>query len=225
MFSMIDEEKPGSAAASPPREEATVPPTDEQAAIRSVDQLRALADPIRQAILEVLMPGGPELPIMSVKELAAALSEPQTKLYRHVRQLESAGLIRVAATRLVSGIAEQRYQACQRNLELAPGLLRQHIDEAEAVVRALFEGFRTGFLAEFRQSRASAEPADDDNPLARTTMLMSAYGRLGPAKLAAMRAALEDALAYFGDEDSADPDAVHVNLIAGYYFQREDDQE
>ena len=65
--------------------------------------------------------------VMSVKELAAELGEPQTKLYRHVKQLESTGLIRVAASRLVSGILEQRYQACQTDLRLGPGLMR---DEA-----------------------------------------------------------------------------------------------
>jgi DNA-binding MarR family transcriptional regulator len=41
---------------------------------------------------------------MSVKELAEELGEPQTKLYRHVKQLEAAGLIRIAASRMVSGI-------------------------------------------------------------------------------------------------------------------------
>src|SRR5690348_7239748 len=73
--------------------------------IRTVDDvevLKALADPTRIAILAALMKAGRDLPIMSVKELAAELGQPQTKLYRHVRQLEAAGLIKVAATRLVS---------------------------------------------------------------------------------------------------------------------------
>src|SRR5262245_14581132 len=95
-------------------------------AISSVEELRALSDPIRLAILERLMmsaPGRPGLPIMSVKELAEALGEPQTKLYRHVRQLEAVGLIKVAASRIVSGILEQRYQAAQRDMALAPGFV------------------------------------------------------------------------------------------------------
>jgi len=89
---------------------------EEQPGIReidSVEELRALADPVRLAILSALdmhVPGG-ELPVMSVKELAQHLGEPQTKLYRHVKQLEAAGLVEVAATRMVSGILEQRYRA------------------------------------------------------------------------------------------------------------------
>src|SRR5580698_2917994 len=80
------------------------------AAVRTVDSvaaLKAMADPTRLAILAALMRTR-DLPVMSVKELAAELGEPQTKLYRHVRQLEAAGLIRVASTRMVSGILEQR---------------------------------------------------------------------------------------------------------------------
>src|SRR5690242_6610077 len=88
-----------------------------------------MADPIRLAILAALMKSRRNLPVMSVKELAAELGEPQTKLYRHVRQLEAAGLIRVASTRMVSGILEQRYQASQRDLAQAedPGGVRVNL--------------------------------------------------------------------------------------------------
>ena len=83
-------------------------------AIDDVETLRAMADPTRMQILTALMtPKHGELPVMSAKDLAAALGESQTKLYRHIRQLEGVGLIRVAATRMVSGIQEQRYQAAR----------------------------------------------------------------------------------------------------------------
>jgi DNA-binding transcriptional ArsR family regulator len=118
----------------------TQPQEGEPLAVRTisnVDGLRALADPTRMALLSALMDQRKgELPIMSVKELAARLGEPQTKLYRHVKQLEAAGLIRVAATRMVSGILEQRYQACQRDFAFVNGFLREHADESEAVLQA-----------------------------------------------------------------------------------------
>jgi DNA-binding transcriptional ArsR family regulator len=121
---------------------------DEQPGARqigSVEELRALADPVRLAILSALdtsIPGG-ELPVMSVKELAQHLGEPQTKLYRHVKQLEAAGLIEVAATRMVSGIQEQRYRARQRDLRLSEALFRRHADETELAVRSAFDAFLT----------------------------------------------------------------------------------
>jgi DNA-binding transcriptional ArsR family regulator len=184
----------------------------EQAAISTVEQLKALADPTRQAILETLM--SRELPVMSVKELAGVLREPQTKLYRHVKVLESAGLIRVGATRMVSGIAEQRYQACQRDLNFASGLLRQHVDEAEAIVRTVFDRFRHGYLAAAR-ARSPHDDADDS----AAPGLISASGRRTPAEIAAVRAGFRETLAIFNEADSDDPEAVPMHVLAGYFLE------
>jgi DNA-binding transcriptional ArsR family regulator len=140
---------------------------DEQPGVREIDSvegLRALADPVRLAILSALgeVTNG-ELPVMSVKELAQHLGEPQTKLYRHVKQLEAAGLIEVAATRMVSGILEQRYRARQRDLRLSAGLFRQHADETEAAVRSAFDAFLTGV---FDRARTEGWPSDEpDKPV------------------------------------------------------------
>jgi DNA-binding transcriptional ArsR family regulator len=188
----------------------------EKADISTVDQLKALADPTRLAILETLMGTSPApLRVMSVKELAAELHEPQTKLYRHVRVLESAGLIRVAATRMVSGIAEQRYQACQRDLDFAAGLMRQHVDEAEALLRTVFDQFRNGFLA----ARRASPPHEDDKSDAtslRTSVLIFGSARRTPAQVAEMRARLTETVsAYFDCDDSDEPDAVLMNLLVG----------
>jgi DNA-binding transcriptional ArsR family regulator len=189
----------------------------EKADISSVEQLKALADPTRLAILEALMGTGPApLPVMSVKELAAALHQPQTKLYRHVRVLESAGLIRVAATRMVSGIAEQRYQACQRDLDLADALLRQNVDETEAFVRAVFDRFRSGFIAEAR----AHPPHDADDAPPATTMVIYGSGRRTPAQVAAVRAALSEAMAtHFDGDDSDDPEALPMRLLVSYFLE------
>jgi DNA-binding transcriptional ArsR family regulator len=191
----------------------------EQTAISTVEQLKALADPTRLAILETLMNSARELPVMSVKELAEALHEPQTKLYRHVRVLESAGLIKIAATRMVSGIAEQRYQARQRDLDFAAGLMRQHVDEAEAFIRAGLDLFRSGFLAARRAETARDDGADAASP--ETTMLIAASGRRTPAEVAAIRASLSEALARFRGDDSEDPEAVPMHVLAGYFVEVE----
>lgn len=131
--------------------------------VASVDTLKALADPVRLAILTALMEGVKDprdLPVMSVKELAAELGEPQTKLYRHVKQLEAAGLIRVASTRVVSGIVEQRYQACQTDLFFGREILRDpgQASEAAAMVAAAMNRYLDRFLA--RQASAGDVSAD-----------------------------------------------------------------
>jgi DNA-binding transcriptional ArsR family regulator len=167
--------------------------------VEDVDTLKALADPTRMAILHALMRPG-ELRVLSVKELAAELGEPQTKLYRHVRQLEAAGLIKVAATRLVSGIVEQRYQASQRDVRLSVGVVREHADEAEAAVRTVLDRFLEGMIA-----------APEG-----TAVLVSSEVTLAPDKADELRRRLKE-LNDWVDQAAAEPGDVPVRLLMGLY--------
>lgn len=74
--------------------------------IRDLGALRAVADPRRKQIIDLLRRSD-----ATVKELAAAMQVPPKSLYYHVNLLEKHGLIRVVSTRLVSGILEKRYRA------------------------------------------------------------------------------------------------------------------
>ena len=196
-------------------------------AIDDVDVLKALADPTRLAILGALMKSPQNLPVMSVKELAAELGEPQTKLYRHVRQLEAAGLIKVASTRMVSGILEQRYQAAQQELTFARGFLREHTDESMAAVQTALDTFLDGFFAAYRTSGPDdAGPDDAGEPPGeayRKPKLFLLDMRVSPAKAAEVRSKLEEIIDSLKDEGAEDPDGVLLNLFTGYYVQAEAD--
>jgi DNA-binding transcriptional ArsR family regulator len=184
-------------------------------AVRTVDDvevLKAMADPTRLAILSALMKSGQDLPVMSVKELAAELGEPQTKLYRHVKQLEAAGLIRVAGTRLVSGILEQRYQACQRELNFGRGLLREHAGQAEVTVRTLLERYFDGMTAAYRA--ADDVPAEESY---RTPMMFMWDPKIPVSKAAELRSRLEELIEDLKADQGEDPEGVSVNLLFGYY--------
>jgi DNA-binding transcriptional ArsR family regulator len=185
---------------------------EEQPGVReidSVEELRALADPVRLAILAALdtrVPDG-ELPVMSVKELAQHLGEPQTKLYRHVKQLEAAGLIEVAATRMVSGILEQRYRARQRDLRLSAALYRQHADETEAAVRSAFDAFLT---RAFERTRTEDWPSDEpDEPV-----MVIFVDRVSLAAAERIRARLEEVKREIAEAEAGD---VPVNVAIGFY--------
>src|SRR5580704_5335810 len=161
----------------------------ELAAVRTVDSvaaLKAMADPTRLAILAALMRTR-DLPVMSVKELAAELGEPQTKLYRHVRQLEAAGLIKVASTRMVSGILEQRYQACQQYLKLGHGVVAENADESEELMRAALDRYRDGFFAAFRAGRLPAGDVPPGESYRKPLVFMSDL-KVSPARAAQLRA-------------------------------------
>jgi DNA-binding transcriptional ArsR family regulator len=200
-------------------------PEPEPVAIRSVasvDMLRALADPTRLAILAVLMERHGELPVMSVKEMAARLAEPQTKLYRHVRQLETAGLIRVASTRLVSGIVEQRYQANQRDLMFDGGFMREHADESEAAMRAVMDSFRDGYLTAFRDKRLAPDAVPDAQAYLKPSLFIT-EARVSPRRAAEMREKLQELHKWLCSEDDEDPGGVLVDVLIGYYVTPEPD--
>jgi DNA-binding transcriptional ArsR family regulator len=187
--------------------------------VNDVEALKAMADPTRLAILAALMKSGRDLPVMSVKELAAELGEPQTKLYRHVKQLEAARLIRVASTRLVSGILEQRYQACQRDLTLARGLLYEHADESELVVQAVLERYFDGFRAAFRADRLPGSETPAEEPYRKPVLFFSDL-RVSPAKAAELVSKLQEIMDSL--KDAEDPDGVSLNLLLGCYVPVEE---
>jgi DNA-binding transcriptional ArsR family regulator len=210
-------------AETPAAAEAPAATEAEPLAVRTVDDvdvLKALADPTRIAILVVLMRSRRNLPVMSVKELAAELGEPQTKLYRHVRQLEAAGLIRVASTRMVSGILEQRYQASQRDLVLGRGILREHAKESVGAMYILLDRFRDGFSAAFlaRQRSPDELPAEESY---RAPLLYMSDLRISPAKAAELTGRLKEIMDELSDEQAEDPDGVPLNLLIGCYVPAE----
>jgi len=182
--------------------------------VREVDDastLKALGDPIRLRLLRALMESGAEaLPVLSVKELAEQLGEPQTKLYRHVKVLEAAGLIRVAATRLVSGIVEQRYQAAQHDLVFkGPGLSSS--PEAEAMADSVLRVYREELFASLRASRGTTGDVEQARALVR---MMEA--KVPPDRAASLRQRLADIARELEDVPD-DPDGVPVSVLISFY--------
>ena len=67
-------------------------------------QLRALADPLRGTILDLLLERA-----ATVAELAAAVQRPKSTVAHHVNVLVEAGMLRVVRTRRVRAIDERYY--------------------------------------------------------------------------------------------------------------------
>lgn len=186
-------------------------------AIADAETLRALADPLRLRILFTLMQRDDgALPIMSVKEIAVSLGEPQTKLYRHVKHLEAAGLIKAVASRVVSGIVEQRYQACQSDLMPATTPDEEKklsTPEAEAASAAVLEWYRSRFFAARRSGlAASGRPKP---------ILGMNTAKVTPAMATEIQQRLQQVL---NDLTTAEADAeangaetVTVNVLVGYF--------
>jgi DNA-binding transcriptional ArsR family regulator len=186
-------------------------------AVRTVDTveaLKAMADPTRLAILVALMKTRNDLRVMSVKELAAELGEPQTKLYRHMRQLEAAGLIKVASTRMVSGILEQRYQACQQDLIFGRGFLREHADESEALLETMLDHYFDGLREAFRADRQSGADVPAGESYRKPLLFMSDL-KVSPARAADLKDKLEEIINDL--RESEDPAGIPLNLLLGCF--------
>jgi len=170
--------------------------------INDVDSLRAMAEPTRLAILSALLrPPWPR--VMSVKELAAELDMTPTRLYRHVRQLEEAALIKVAETRMVSGILEQRYRASARDVRLGTDFLQSHPDESLAAVHVIIDQFARGAIAA-TDTAAYRPVVFTSEPMVAPEVAKELDQRLR-------------ALHTWLNEQPEDPDGIQVNMLIGFY--------
>jgi DNA-binding transcriptional ArsR family regulator len=108
-------------------------------------QLRALADPVRATLLELVLERA-----ATVTEMARAVGRPKSTVAYHVNFLVDAGLFRVVRTRRVRAIEERYYGRVARTLYI--GAL--HRPEDKQVVAAI------NGLAEAAAESAAAHAAD-----------------------------------------------------------------
>jgi hypothetical protein len=134
----------------------------------------------------------------------------------HVRQLEAAGLIKVASTRMVSGILEQRYQACQQDLMFGVGFIAEHADESEAALQAALDRYRTGLFAALRAGRLAEGDVPAEESYRKPVLFLSDL-KVSRAKAAELKSKLEEIMDSLKDETGDDPDGVPVNLLIGCY--------
>jgi DNA-binding transcriptional ArsR family regulator len=82
--------------------------------IETAEQLKALSEPVRQRLLEQF--AGPA----TVKQAAARLGLPLTRLYHHVDLLLAAGLIRVAKEEKRRAVIERSFETVARRFAVSP---------------------------------------------------------------------------------------------------------
>ncbi|HKD96017.1 MAG TPA: helix-turn-helix domain-containing protein [Micromonosporaceae bacterium] len=187
--------------------------------IEDVATLRVLSEPVRIAVLRTLMTDAEVVPpVMTAKELAAVLGEPQTKLYRHLKQLEEAGLIQVAETRVVSGILEQRYRASQVNLTLSRDLLTDPATGSDfsGAIAAALDDFRDELLGRLRTGEIdAASPADSPSGLGLVLQAMPA-ARMTRSRAIEFRRRVHDLYEEYNAVEDADGGVRVHSLICWY---------
>ena len=87
---------------------------DEMLVVTAPEQLRALADPLRATLLELVLERA-----ATITEMANAVGRPKSTVGYHVKVLLDAGLIRVAHARQVRGGTERYLEPCSPGLRFA----------------------------------------------------------------------------------------------------------
>jgi DNA-binding transcriptional ArsR family regulator len=171
--------------------------------VADADTLKAISDPTRMRMLEVMV--SRQDPAWSVKELAAALDVPPTRLYHHVELLTERGLIRAVEQRVVSGIIETRYRVAARSFQLDRKMFAGDTDEAREVLSGMLDAVFDRARAEVEDAvRADASVLSKDSPVHRQVFLSRAFARLTPARAEELRKHLQAFESELDDEEELD---------------------
>lgn len=172
----------------PDQSQPEVAPPLSELLISDLETLRIIADPIRLRILELLI-----MEAQPVKRLAASLGLPQTKLYYHINLLEEHGLVRVVATRVVSGIIEKRYGAAAQSYRIDDALLALSAPGGDETFEMMLSTLLDGVKRDLRQGLAAGViELRDDAPPARKLTLGRAPLLLTPERAAELHLRLQD---------------------------------
>ena len=106
---------------------------DETVVVTAPGQLRALADPLRRTLLDLLLERA-----ATVTEMAQAVGRPKSTIAYHVNLLVDTGLLRVVRTRRVRAIQERYYGRVARTLYIG-ALSRPEDKQVVAAINGLAE--------------------------------------------------------------------------------------
>ena len=178
----------------------------EPADVYQIDDLKGfelLSDATRIEVLELLREPH------SVKEIAAAMDVPRTRLYHHVGMLEEAGMLAVVDERQAGALTEKIYQVAAKNFrpseEFSKNANKREL--AEAILTSVMSTTRADFLRALEDGRFSMEKDTSAKQLAIGRRLM----RLTPDHLENLVDDLEAVLEKYSDlADSKDAVPVAV---------------
>jgi DNA-binding transcriptional ArsR family regulator len=187
--------------------------------IDSLETLKVMADPLRLRLIELL--GKPR----TVKQLAAELNMPPTKLYYHVNQLEQHGLIRTVDTRIVSGIIERQYQNVARMYRVDNNLFSPTSPEFGTSLDLALSTFFDNIKAEIHTSvEAGIIDTSLEIPSASGLNMAQVTSRLSPEQAEAFFRRLDDLRKEFAackDQPENKNAPVFKLLIVGYRVKRD----
>jgi DNA-binding transcriptional ArsR family regulator len=197
--------------------------------IQDLDTLRAVSDPLRIQIVELLTNQN-----LTVRQVAEKLGLAPSKLYYHFGALEKLGMIEVAETRMVSNMVEKVYQSNADQLDVDPSLLKfskEGQNESFGIlIASTIDATREDIIRslqarQFQLGQGAAEQS-------RRFIINRVVSRISEDRVAEFQERLVQLIQEFEVEDkntsrktNLQPYALTVALYPSFYFDKPSKQE
>jgi len=181
--------------------------------INDLETLRALSDPLRMQIVELLSEK------MTVKQVAEKLGLAPSKLYYHFNTLEKLGLIEVAETHMVANMVEKVYSSNADMVDVDPSLFsfskEGENESLNLAVSSTIDATRDDLVRSLQARQFQLEQGAEEQP--RRIIINRLISRLPEERVAEFQDRLVALLKEFDDENDSSSDLQPYALTVAFY--------
>lgn len=190
--------------------------------VSDLETLRAIADPLRVQIMELL-----EGQTLTVKQVAEKLGLAPSKLYYHFGALEKLGMIEVAETRMVANMLEKTFRSAADILDVDPDLFKFSKEGDNEPINILLsstiDATREDLLRSMQARQFQLEQGADETP--RRIIINRVVSSASEKRIAEFQERLVTLIQEFEAEDKASksadqPYALTVAFYPSFYFDK-----
>ena len=188
--------------------------------ISNLETLRAIADPLRVQIMELL-----EDKTLTVKQVAEKLGLAPSKLYYHFGALEKLGMIEVSETRMVANMLEKTYKSAAHILDVDPALFQFSKEGDNEPINILLsstiDATREDMLRSLQARQFQLEQGAEEAP--RRVILNRIVSSVSEKRIKEFQERLVKLIQEFEAEDASakpkdQPYALTVAFYPSFYF-------
>lgn len=181
--------------------------------INDLEQVRLLADPFKLSIVQAFAEGE-----RTTGDVAEALGQPVTKLYRHVDALHEAGLLTITREQKKRGTVERHFEAVGQRFEADHSLFADESESEEDSIRDVLRAGEDEIVTAIRGHK-------DDNEIAPTVVRLRI--KATPERLKTLQQQLEDWVESIQqeDDDGLDENSAHeAGAMIAFYPINDDNK-
>ena len=190
--------------------------------VSDLETLRAISDPLRVQILELL-----EGQALTVKQVAEKLGLAPSKLYYHFGALEKLGMIEVEETRMVANMLEKTYTSAAHLLDIDPSLFKFNKEGDNEPINILLsstiDATRDDLLRSLQARQFQLEQGMEEQP--RRIIINRVVSSVSEKRIGEFQDRLAKLIQEFEAEDASSkpkdqPYALTVAFYPSFYFDK-----